>query len=114
MDGHDLRVRHAIGVAAGESEEARQHAQAALHSALTPPGDVASVAAFLGATPCRLAAIALADILGVIDQVNIPATVTEHPNWRHKLPTAIEDLGHHDGLQRVADAFAQAGRSFKT
>ena len=114
MEGHDLRVRQAIGVAAGESDEARKQAQAALRDALTPPGDVASVAAFLGGTPCRLATIALADILGVIDQVNIPATVTEHPNWRHKLPTALEELGHHEGLQRVADAFAQAGRSFKT
>ena len=64
-------------------------------------------------TPCRLAVIALDDILGVRDQINMPGSVAQHPNWRRKLPVAIEDLAGHDGLARVAQAFAQAGRSFK-
>ena len=71
------------------------------------------MAAFLAVTPSRLAVIALDDILGVRDQINIPGTVAQHPNWRRKLPVAIEDLAGHDGLARVAQAFAQAGRGFK-
>jgi 4-alpha-glucanotransferase len=119
MEGHDLRVRRAIGVAPGESDEARAKSQAALRKALAQwapaydPHDVAALAAFLGDTPCRMAVIALDDILGVRDQVNIPATIAQHANWRRKLPVAIAELEGHEGLTRVAQAFAQAGRSFK-
>jgi len=115
VEGHDLRLRHAIGVASGESGEQRAQSQAALRQALAPLGgaDVAALAGFLAATPCRLAAIALDDIVGVRDQVNIPGTTTQHPNWRRKLPVAVEDLSDLEDLARVAQAFAQAGRSCK-
>ena len=36
----------------------------------------------------RLLAISLEDLLGVVDQPNIPGTVDEHPNWRQRLPIA--------------------------
>jgi 4-alpha-glucanotransferase len=119
MGGYDLRVKRAIGVDPGESDEARACAQQALRDALSQwapayaPDDIAAVAAFLAATPARLAVIALDDILDVRDQINIPGTVEQHPNWRRKLPLALDDLGRHDGMRRVAQAFAQAGRSFK-
>jgi 4-alpha-glucanotransferase len=118
LEGHDLRVKRAIGVDPGETDEARARSQAALREALCrwaptyPPDDIAAIAAFLAATPSRLAVIALDDVLGVRDQVNVPGTVDQHPNWRRKLPIAIEDLETHGGLARVAEAFAQAGRSF--
>jgi 4-alpha-glucanotransferase len=54
--------------------------------------------------------VALDDILGVVEQVNIPGTVDQHPNWRRKLPVDVEDLAIHDGLQKVAQIFAKAGR----
>jgi len=118
LEGHDLRVKRSIGVDPGESDEARAHSQAMLREALAqwapayPPDDIAAIAAFLGATPSRLVVIALDDALDVRDQINIPGTVDQHPNWRRRLPVAIEDLAAHDGLARVADAFANAGRSF--
>ena len=117
IEGHDLRVKRAIGFDPGESDEVRGRAQDALRAALAqwapayPPDDIAAVAAFLAATPSRLVVIPLDDILSVRDQINIPGTVEQHPNWRRKLPVAIEDLGAHDGMRRVADAFARAGRS---
>jgi 4-alpha-glucanotransferase len=115
MESHDLRLRNAIGVASGESAEQRAQSQAALRQALAPSdgGDIAALAGFLAATPCRLAAIALDDIMGVRDQINIPGTTTQHPNWRRKLPMPIEDLQDNEDLARVAQAFAQGGRSFK-
>ena len=117
MEGHDLGVKRAIGVDPGESEEGRAYSQQALRDALAQwapayaPDDIAAVAAFLAATPARLVVIALDDILDVREQINIPGTVEQHPNWRRKLPLALEDLGAHDGMRRVAQAFAQAGRS---
>jgi 4-alpha-glucanotransferase len=50
------------------------------------------VAKFLARTKSRLMAISLEDLLGVADQPNIPGTIDEHPNWRQRLPVALEDI----------------------
>jgi 4-alpha-glucanotransferase len=119
ITAHDLKVKRSIGVDPGESEEARSRARAALQDVLAErapgfaPDDLAAVAAFLGATPSKLVMMALDDIIGEIDQINIPGTVHEHPNWRRKLAVALEDLPARDDLHRVAAALQQAGRSFK-
>ena len=54
--------------------------------------DLYSVANFLARTRSRLLAISLEDLLGVVDQPNIPGTVNEHPNWRRRLPVPIEEM----------------------
>jgi 4-alpha-glucanotransferase len=51
-----------------------------------------AVVKFLAQTRSRLLAISLEDLLGVIDQPNIPGTVDEHPNWRRRLPLAIDEM----------------------
>jgi 4-alpha-glucanotransferase len=117
LAARDLRVKRALGLDPGESDESRAWAQHCLRVILAervsayPADDIAAIAAFLAATPSRLAVVTLDDVLGVPDQVNIPSTVAEHPNWRRKLPVALEDLENHGGLRRVTQAFAQAGRS---
>jgi 4-alpha-glucanotransferase len=117
LSGHDLVVKRGIGVDPGESDEARAWAQQMLRAMLTEsagayaPDDFAAVATFLGTTPSRLAVVALDDVAGVLEQINIPGTVTQHPNWRRKLPMMIEELDRHAGFARVAEAFAKAGRS---
>jgi len=75
--------------------------------------ELAAVAAFLAQMPCRLVAIAIDDILGECEQINIPGTVDEHPNWRRKLPVALEDMEGHEGLSRVAEVFARSGRGWR-
>ena len=118
-EAHDLRVKRELGLDPGENDEARAWAQQCLREALAerapayPPGDVAAVAAFLAATPSRLAVLSIEDVLGLRDQVNIPGTVNQHPNWRRRLPVALEELEHHDDLRRVAEAFARAGRAIR-
>ncbi|MFA6264900.1 MAG: 4-alpha-glucanotransferase [Pseudolabrys sp.] len=117
MTGHDLRTKHEIGFDPGESVEARTWWQGSLRALLSERGggrsadDFAAVAAVLGATPSRLVMVGLEDVLGVVDQVNIPGTIGEHPNWRRKLPVDVEDLDGNQALGDVAAAFAQAGRS---
>lgn len=114
---HDMAVKHALGRDPGESDEARDWAHRKLREILAERADghatddLAAVAAFLAVTPSRLVVISLDDVLGVLDQVNIPGTTTEHPNWRRKLPLPLEELENHAGLRRVADAFAKGGRS---
>jgi 4-alpha-glucanotransferase len=117
LAAHDLAVKRSIGVDPGETDEARASAQAALRAVLAEcasgygQDDFAVVAYFLGQTPSRLVVVALDDILGEIEQINMPGTIDQHPNWRRKLPVAIEDMEKHEGLLRVAQAFAQSGRS---
>ena len=43
-------------------------------------------------TKSRLMAVALEDFLGVVDQPNVPGTVDEHPNWRRRLPLAVDEI----------------------
>jgi 4-alpha-glucanotransferase len=50
------------------------------------------------------------DALGTVEQVNVPGTVTEHPNWRRRLPVCLEDLQQESSLTAVAEAMKVAGR----
>lgn len=116
ITGHDLRTKNEIGVDPGETAEARTWWQGSLRRLLSEfgggrsPEDFAAVAAVLGATPSKLAMVGLDDVVGELDQANIPGTVAEHPNWRRKLPVSLEDLESRAELAAVAEAFAQAGR----
>jgi 4-alpha-glucanotransferase len=92
----DLRVKRGIGLDPGESDDARWHALGMLDEVLRRHdihhNDLFSIAKFLARTKSRLMVISLEDLLGVIDQPNIPGTVNEHPNWRHRLPVVLEDI----------------------
>jgi 4-alpha-glucanotransferase len=72
--------------------------------------DFLSLARYLGATPSQLLVISMEDALGVAEQVNVPGTVDEHPNWRRRLPVALEDLRNDRRLAALADAMTTAGR----
>ena len=92
----DLARKRSLGIDPGESDDARWHALAMLTDVLRHHGidrhDLNAVVGFLARTKSRLLAISLEDLLGVIDQPNIPGTVNEHPNWRQRLPFAIDEI----------------------
>ena len=50
---------------------------------------------FIAKTEVPLSLIPLEDLLGQIEQPNLPGTISEHPNWRRRLPlpadTVLED-----------------------
>jgi len=93
----DLKLKRSLGIDPGESDDARWQALAMLSDLLRHHAidrhDLYAVAGFLAKTRSRLLAISLEDMLGVIDQPNIPGTVNEHPNWRQRLPIAIDAIG---------------------
>ncbi len=118
--GHDLATRAGIGMIAPEAlpaeRDARAHERRRLlglleaHGLLPPdlapvmrgeaeapialPASVAvALHRFIARTPSRLVAAAADDLAGALDQVNIPGTVDEHPNWRRKLGVTIEEIG---------------------
>jgi 4-alpha-glucanotransferase len=92
----DLKLKRGLGIDPGESDEARWQALGALDEVLRNHGiegnSFYAVVNFLARTRARLLAISLEDLLGVIDQPNIPGTVNEHPNWRQRMPVAIDQI----------------------
>ena len=120
--GHDIATRRAIGMLteheAGEDLAHRAHMRrrmlglfddlGILPEALAPvmrdeaeaphalPDSVAvALHRLMARTPARLLVVQAEDLTGSAKQVNIPGTVAEHPNWRHKLPISLEDLPEH-------------------
>ncbi|MGE5088830.1 MAG: malto-oligosyltrehalose synthase [Candidatus Levyibacteriota bacterium] len=49
-----------------------------------------AVAIYLARSSAEVMVVQLEDVVGVIDQANLPGTVDEYPNWRRKLPLALE------------------------
>jgi 4-alpha-glucanotransferase len=115
--GADLGVKRRIGLDPGENDNERSRSRDALFSAVEAAtgqqGDIDDVAAFLAATPTRLASVAIEDVFGMVEQMNIPGTIEQYPNWRRRWPVAIEDLDHEERLRRIAAIFAEAGRGSK-
>ena len=95
-DLHDLGVKRALGLDPGESDESRRHALTMLTNVLRQSGidgdDFDAVARFLARTKSRLLVVSLEDLLKIVDQPNIPGTVNEHPNWRQRLPVAVDEM----------------------
>ena len=113
-DHHDLAVKQALGMDPGETDEQRHGALDALRQALQQHGlktaDFAAVARYLADTPSRLLVISVEDVLGVRDQVNLPGTTNEHPNWRRRLPVSLQDLKNQAALRSTAEIMRSAGR----
>lgn len=58
---------------------------------------------FLARTPSMLTIVAIEDVLGEVQGVNVPGTVDEHPNWRRKRTLALDALAHDGRLFRIGD-----------
>lgn len=116
ITGKDLEVKRALGLNPGESDEARHHAREAHRRAVSRLGgefsgdELVASAFFLGSTPARLVMVSAEDMLELDEQVNIPGTIDQHPNWRRKLPRTLEEWGEGVMWQRVSAALSRAGR----
>jgi len=73
--------------------------------------DLNAIIGFLARTKSRLLAISLEDLLGVIDQPNIPGTVNEHPNWRQRLPRALEEIASAIDIAALKTATGERTRA---
>lgn len=62
----------------------------------------AAIQTYLATTNSALLMIQLEDVFGQRQQINLPGTTDERPNWRFKLEVAIEDWATHDALSTVA------------
>jgi len=114
--GHDLLTRRAIGMFPDEQSfsravEARRHERRRLLEALVSRGLLGperldsfgepadpdgglhnAIVALLCETPSRFFVLAQEDLFKVLDQQNVPGTVTERPNWVWRMPWTVEEL----------------------
>jgi 4-alpha-glucanotransferase len=111
----DLKLKRSLGIDPGESDDDRWRALAMLNEVLRHQAidrhDLYAVAAFLARTRSRLLAISLEDLLEVIDQPNIPGTVNEHPNWRQRLPLALDKIASAIDIAALKAATADRMRA---
>ncbi len=110
----DLKLKRSLGIDPGESDDARWHALTMLSDILRRHAidthDLYAVASFLAKTRSRLLAISLEDLLGVVDQPNIPGTINEHPNWRQRLPLAVDEIAAAIDVPALKSATAVRAR----
>jgi (1->4)-alpha-D-glucan 1-alpha-D-glucosylmutase len=88
---HDLKLREGLGMTVDAAKElaGRERDRQALARAGLDASPLAAHA-FIARTPSKLALVQPEDMLEVEEQANLPGTVDEHPNWRRKLPLALE------------------------
>lgn len=56
------------------------------------PELVAAVHHYLALSPAMLLMVQLDDVTAEEEQINLPGTVEEHPNWRRRLSVPVEDV----------------------
>lgn len=120
--GRDLDVRNELnqfgpGQTHAAESSARADDRARMWSAFTDAGAsegeepdsesanraVDAAAEFLARTSAQLALIPIEDVLGAVEQPNLPGTTREHPNWRRRYaPDARRILDDVEARRRLA------------
>lgn len=110
LDWADRLGRLAEGVDRAAAESIRDWDRGLMWATLTGSSDrpaphdhgaaVDAAIAHVARTPCALAVVPVEDLLGLLEQPNIPGTSTEHPNWRRRLSAPLTDLAASGELAR--------------
>jgi 4-alpha-glucanotransferase len=108
--GHDLTVKRGLGLDPGETDAERKASLGRFDEQIragAPERIFDSVIGFLTRTPSRMLALELEDLLGVADQPNIPGTTDQYPNWRRKLPSALDTFDAKLNIARLRELLAE-------
>jgi 4-alpha-glucanotransferase len=121
-EGRDIAVRHRLGIFStaevDQAQERRLDDCRRLSEALAsagfplpaPDGDtqhasldlIEAVHRFLASSSARLFLAQPDDLLGEVDQINVPGTVDTYPNWRRKLSIPLEAPAFAEVIARLA------------
>lgn len=85
-----MRAFEKEGLMSGVAPEAFE--RIAADRQMMPEWFIPNVYTFLGRSNSMLMLVRLEDILGQEEQVNLPGTYLEYPNWRYKLSVPLEEL----------------------
>ncbi len=78
-----------------------------LDTRTVPEWFIENVYRFLAKTNSMLLLVRLEDLVAQDEQVNLPGTYMEYPNWRYRLPVPIEDLEQHAAVARICAMLKQ-------
>ena len=111
-EGHDLRLRQQFGLTVDYEKERsmREQEKEKLKRALERDGFELSAAgahAFLARTPSKVLMVQPEDVFELVEQANLPGTVEQHPNWRRKLPVALERWKSDARVQSLGSIMAE-------
>ncbi|TFL18097.1 4-alpha-glucanotransferase [Jannaschia formosa] len=116
--GEDIDLREEHGLVSSEAsgqhrahrEWERRHLARAIGAPEDADADTLLDAAhrFMAATPCLLAGVRLADLVGPERPTNLPGTVESYPNWRPRGPTPVEAIANHPTFARVTGLMRKA------
>lgn len=70
----------------------------------------AAVHAFAARAPSRLMTAQAEDLLGMVEQANLPGTIDQHPNWRRRLPVTVDALFKSPMVAQAIAAIRNEGR----
>ncbi len=130
--GRDIDLRHSLNLLSSEDERSRLIVDRAqdrarflvalenagllpegrsVHPVAVPeitPEMMLAVHAFLAQTPSRMLVVQPEDVLGVVEQANLPGSRDDqHPNWRRRLPLHLEDWRDDERFVALADRLRQ-------
>jgi len=66
-----------------------------------------AIHAFLARSRARLMLVQLEDVVGEVEQANLPGTTDAHPNWRRRMARRLDDIIAGPELARVAALIAK-------
>jgi (1->4)-alpha-D-glucan 1-alpha-D-glucosylmutase len=58
---------------------------------------------YLALSPCKLLLVSLDDIIGTLDQQNMPGTVDSYPNWMQKSPVTLDEIMTRERFAAVTE-----------
>ncbi len=65
---------------------------------------------YLARTSCKLVAVSLDDVIGTVDQQNIPGITGSYPNWMQKTPASLEQMVADRRFYALSDMFRKNNR----
>lgn len=80
-----------------------EHEKTTQISSDIPDWFVPNVYTFLARTPSLILGVRLEDVVGQIEQVNVPGTYLNYPNWRYKLPVLLENITSDERIIYIAN-----------
>lgn len=121
-EARDIDLKERLGLYPDPEEAVRQHQarrrdrkqllQALRGARLLPEGAEPGVPAlaraahaFLARSPSVLALVQIDDLSDEAEQVNVPSTSSEHPNWRRRLSLTLEELRASPRFTEIAEIF---------
>lgn len=129
--GLDLDLRATLGLFTDEAERSRQIVAraedrarllvaleregllpegVAVHPVSVPemsPALARAVHRYLARTPAKIVLVQAEDMLGELEQVNLPGTTDTHPNWQRKLSLNLEEWAEDPRIVTLAEAMME-------